>query len=639
MKQRRRKAQAVPRNRTPVEPKREAVPPAVEPVRPDAVSRLSWTALAAGTGLVAVSGAISLLRVGGPVPAPLAETLFWVGLALIVLPGALRLLSRDPSRLERIGIILLIALALYVVKFLRDPIAFTRHDELLHWRTASDIISTGRLFDPNPLLVVSPLYPGLESNVAALSHLGGADIFLAGVLVIGLARVVLVVALFLIFEDAFGSGWLAGIGVAIYMLNPSFVFFSSTFVYESLAIALSAVLILLTRRRQQASGRALLLYTIGAAVLCIALVLTHHVTTLATVGILLVIAASSWVLGRDRRSAQRAAEVAAFLLVLFLIWLFVAARATLTYLGPPIVNAAQQFVGLLLGEDVTRPLFTAETGVVAPLWERIAAIAATAITIAGIAIGVVLAWKRHRTNAFALALSAIAIAYPAILVVRSTRAGGELAARSSAFVFIGVAFAMALAVAWVITTDLVRWKLRWRHVLLGAASGLLLIGGVIIGTPSWQRLPGPYLVEADSRSINEESLAMADWTLSNLGPNRAFAGDRLNRLLVGSYGHQRVVFAHGAGTAQWAVFVTESIGATEVNVLRRGGVEFVVMDRRLSSGLPYVGYYYEKAERLRRAEDEPMHPSQLDNFDQAPGVSRIYDSGNVQVYDVSGLVR
>ena len=581
----------------------------------------------------------ALLRVGSPVPAPIAEALFWVGLLLIVLPGALRLLSREPSRLERIGLILLIGMGLYVVKVLRDPIAFTRHDELLHWRTATDIISTGRLFEPNSLLVVSPPYPGLESNVAAISHLGGADIFLAGVLVIGLARAILLVALFLVFEDGFSSAWLAGIGVAIYMLNPSFLFFSSTFVYESLAIALSVVLILLTRRRQYATGPALARYTIAAALLCVTLALTHHVTTLVTVGILSVIAISSRFLGRDPVAARRAAEVAAFLAAAFLIWLIIAAQATLAYLGPPIVDTIGQFIGLLMGEDVTRPLFTAETGQVAPLWERIAAIAATAITIAGIPIGVVLVWRRLRSNAFALALSAIAVAYPVILVVRSTRAGGELAARSSAFVFIGVAFVMALAVAWVITTDLVRWKVEPRHALLTGAAGLLLVGGVVIGTPSWQRLPGPYLVEADSRSINAQSIETAEWALEHLGPNRAFAGDRLNRLVLGSYGHQRVVFAHGAGTAAWAVFITESLGPTEVNVLRRGGVEYVVIDRRLATGLPYVGYYFEKAERIRRGVDEPMRASQLDNFDEAPGVSRIYDSGDVQVYDVSDLVR
>jgi hypothetical protein len=604
-----------------------------------ALSGPSGTVLVAAAGLLCVSVATSLLRVSSPVPPPIAEGLFWIGLLLVVLPGALRLLSRGPSRSERIGLVLLIGMGLYIVKVLRDPIAFTRHDELLHWRTATDIISSGRLFDANPLLVVSPPYPGLESNVAAVSQLGGADVFLSGLLVIGLARAILIVALFLVFEEGFSSAWLAGIGVAIYMMNPSFLFFSSTFVYESLAIALSVVLILVTLRRQRASRPTLARYTIAAATLCVVLVLTHHVTTLVTIGILSVMAISSRILGRDPVAARRAAEVAAFLAAAFLIWLIVAAQATLAYLGPPVIDTIRQFIGLLMGEDVTRPLFTAETGLVAPLWERIAAIAATAITLAGIAIGVVLAWRRMRSSAFALALSSIAVAYPVILVVRSTRAGGELAARSSAFAFIGVAFVLALAVAWIITSDLVRWRIEPRHALLTGAAAVLLVGGVVIGTPTWQRLPGPYLVEADSRSFNEQSLETASWALQHLGPDREFAGDRLNRLLMGSYGHQRVVFAHGAGTASWAVFVTDSIGPTEVNVLRRGGVEYVVVDRRLATGLPYVGYYFEKAERLRRAADEPMRASQLDNFDEAPGASRIYDSGDVQVYDVSDLVR
>lgn len=596
-------------------------------------------ALLAGAGLLLVSVSMSLLRVGSTVPEMVTNVMFWVGLLLIVVPGALRLLARDGGRLERVGLLLLTAEGLYLVKVFRDPIAFTRHDELLHWRTAFDIITSGRLFDANPLLVVSPPYPGLESNVAVLNQLGGADIFLGGLIVIGLARAILTVALFLIYERAFKSAWLAGIGVGIYMLNPSYVFFSSTFVYESLAIAISAVLILATIRRMEATGRTARVYAGIVILLSLALVLTHHVTTLATVGILTVISVVYLVFGRNGLAARRAAEGAALLGALFIIWLAVAAQATVAYLGPPIIDAVRQFVGLLLGEDVTRPLFTAETGLVAPLWERISAVAATVITLGGIGIGAVVTWRRYRANPLAISLMAIAVAYPAILVVRSTRAGGELAARSSAFVFIGAAFAIALAVAWVLSTEIVRWRPRWRRLSLSAAAGLLLVGGVIVGSPSWQRLPGPYLVEADSRSINLQSLAMAEWTVAHLGPNRAFASDRLNRLLLGAYGHQRVVFAHGAGTAEWAVFITDAIGPTEINVLRRGGVEFTVIDRRLSEGPPYVGYYYEKAERLRRAAEEPMRPSQLDNFDQVRDTSRIYDSGDLQIYDVQGLTR
>ncbi|MEO8246771.1 MAG: hypothetical protein ABI622_06570, partial [Chloroflexota bacterium] len=144
--------------RKPVAPptRKPVAPPAPTPAAvPVELGGLPPAALLAGAGLLLISISMSLLRVTTAVPELATNLMFWVGLLLVVVPGALRLLSRQASRLERIGLLLLIAEGLYLVKVVRDPIAFTRHDELLHWRTAFDIISSGRLFESNPLLVVS----------------------------------------------------------------------------------------------------------------------------------------------------------------------------------------------------------------------------------------------------------------------------------------------------------------------------------------------------------------------------------------------------------------------------------------------------------------------------------------------------
>lgn len=593
-------------------------------------------ALVTSIGLIILALAFTSLRLGGPLPEAVSEVAFWIGLLLITLPTANRLLGRSASRLERISLVVLMGLALYIMKILRDPIAFTRYDELLHWRTAFDIDATGRLFETNSLLVVSPVFPGLEANTVALMQVGGADVFSAGIVVIAVARIALVLALFLLYEKASGSAWLAGIATGIYMANPSFIYFSSTYVYESMGLAVAAGVLLLTVRRQEASGKGLTAYTVAVVLAVAALVVTHHITTLATIGILALLSTVSFLFQRRSVAGRRATEVTVLCAGLMLVWLFAVAQVTFAYLGPPIIQGAEQMIGLISGEDVLRPLFTSDSGTVAPAWERMVALGATGAAVVGLLIGVVRVWRGHRGSVLALVFAALALAYPVILVVRATQAGGLLAARSSSFVFLGVAFAMALAVGWVLALDRIGISVFHRRLGMVAVAGILVVGGLVLGSPPWQRLPGPFLVGADSRSITVEALAMADWAPEHLGSNRNFGTDRTNRLLLGSYGQQKVVFAHGAGVAQWAVFVTDEVGPSEQAVLARGLVDYVVIDRRLSDGIPFVGYYYEKAEGARRDPDQPMRDDQLDNFDEVDDAGRIYDSGELQIYDVRG---
>ncbi len=128
-----------------------------------------WLALAAAAGLVFVAGADALSRTGEPG----ASLLFWPGLALIVFPAALRLTGEEASSGERAATVVLVGLALYGIKVLRDPFAFTFADELAHFHNLQQIEDTGRLFGSNSILPVTPWYPGLESMYGGPRWHGG----------------------------------------------------------------------------------------------------------------------------------------------------------------------------------------------------------------------------------------------------------------------------------------------------------------------------------------------------------------------------------------------------------------------------------------------------------------------------------
>ena len=150
-------------------------------------------------------------------------------------------------------------------------------------------------------------------------------------------------------------------------------------------------------------------------------------------------------------------------------------------------------------------------------------------------------------------------------------------------------------------------------------------------------MPGPYLPAADTRSIESQGLAAAEWTRALLGPDNRLIADRTNRLLMGAYGEQRPVTGYADKVQISQVFFAPQLGPAEWQILRTGRVRYLVVDRRLSAGLPAAGVYIERGETPNDIHTTPIDPAALAKFDQLPGVSRLFDSGDILIYDVGVL--
>ena len=160
-----------------------------------------------------------------------ADTLFWIALATVIAPPmAARVVARDVKRLEALGLVVFDIIGRAVRgEGAKEPARVRRPRRVGHWRTTSDILATHHLFRLNPLIDTFGVFPGLASVTSAVASTAGVSIFHAGLIVVGAAKVVSVVALFLIYEQLGGSARLATVATLAYALNPNYLFFDASF--------------------------------------------------------------------------------------------------------------------------------------------------------------------------------------------------------------------------------------------------------------------------------------------------------------------------------------------------------------------------------------------------------------------------
>jgi hypothetical protein len=645
--------------------------------RPSGLGDLPRIALLASLGLLVVATGDTLSRLD----VVIAPLVWWVGLLLIVGPIGVRLIGRDATRRERLVLVTIAGLALYGIKIVGAPSSFVLFDEFLHWATLDDIVVSGRLFTPNNILLASPYYPGLEIATDLLVR-AGFSTWEAGVLIVGMGRVLVMIALFLLYERASGDSRMASIGALIYAANPGFLFFDSQFAYESLALPLAVFTMWCIQRREVATGATLPgrpgpgdaarisrltraghpLALTGVLVMAIAaVVVTHHVTALALSGSLVLWAVVGILMRLRGARPGGLAGPAVIAVTATVAWILYVASITVGYLVPAIGGAVDQVLELIAGDEGSRELFRSATGVAAPLWEQAVGYASVAVMLLTLPIALPIIRRRWPSAALPVTLGLIASLYPVSLLARLTARGAELAARSAEFIYVGAAFVAAIAALAILDAASERMPSNgWRSVIVvrlmsrfrpdgrrarRVATGLvmgglivLFMGGAILGIAPWARLPGPYLVAADPRSVSPAGIDAATWTLGALGPGRRFLSDRTDRVLLATYGRQHPISSVGDKVNLRSAYFDTTLTPEDRALLTWAGVDYVIADHRLSASLPYVGVYVERGEALTSGPwTEPMSAAALDKWRTLAEADRVYDNGDLEILDIRRL--
>jgi hypothetical protein len=174
-------------------------------------------------------------------------------------------------------------------------------------------------------------------------------------------------------------------------------------------------------------------------------------------------------------------------------------------------------------------------------------------------------------------------------------------------------------------------------VLIGLIAGtaIVYLGGTLLGSnPDWNRLPGPYLVSADFRSQDPETMAAVDWAAKHLPRGSTVAADRVPAVLLGSVAELWPVTHPEQGLEPAQLYFSASWGPQQTAIVRRLHIDYLYVDTRLADSLPYVGAYITEGEtpRLRR-----ITRADVEKFARIRGLTVVYRRGPVTIYDTAGL--
>jgi hypothetical protein len=600
------------------------------PVAPaTARSRLpvSGVALSAATGVMVAAAAYSAGRLGHA-SSPWADRAYWLGQALIVVPAAARLLSRRALAAgETVALVLVLTVAEYLLKVCYSPTAFSFVDELEHWRSTVNLLQSGHLFTVNYLLPISPTYPGLEEVTSALVSVTGLSVYPAGLIVAGVAHLLFVCLLYVLFRYVSRSHRIAGVAVLFYSSNPDLPSFDSMFVYQTLAVAFLGLALLAAWRvvaPQAAGDRAS--WLVLAMLAIVATVVTHHVTSFILVAILAVASATSLVVG-ERRSAAWLAALSFASAIAVVCWVKFVAPGTVSYFQPTADGLLQSFRALLSGKTLHAP----STSAGPPGNQALGAVAVLTMS-ALLPAGWWQVWRHYRRRPWIVAMAIGSMSWYAVVVIRLvTVDGSELAGRAATFVFIPASLIAALAGARVISARFQHWRAAAVSATIFAGVLILLFDGLVNGWPPyWERLPGPHQVAGFERSVGPQEIAAGQWALAALGPGNRFAADFGNYPVLGSYGDQNPL--------RNVAYLYTSAEYTQADALLADAQElrYVLVDSRLSRSLPENGKYFPVDPGAGKY-TSPLPLADLTKFNHVPGVARIYDGGNIVIYDLKGL--
>jgi len=558
--------------------------------------------------------------------------IYWAGVTLIAAPIFYVLCSARASSRERLTLVCMLGLGLYAVKLMHEPFGFTMTDEFPHAFNLEQILRHHKLFNSNAFLPISADYPGLEGAASSLAMLTGMSVFSTGIIVVGAARLMMMIGLFVLIGGISRSARVAGIGAAVYAANANFLLFGAQFAYESLALPLLVVVLACIAARDRARLSDERAWVLPIVLGIVAIVPTHHLTSYLMIAILLVVTIMRRVSSRFA-TAPPLWPFLAFAAGLTLAWLVVVASATVGYLSPVVGQAFESTLKTITGETPPRAAFTGALGAnqANDLGEKLIGFGSVLLLLVGFVLGFIAAKRRYRFRYQEQTILMIlaALGWFAASALRLAPAAWQVGNRLAEFLFIGAGFVIGS-----IPIDNYRvLRRRWpARAIIAACGAILVIGGAITGWPAGTRLANPTVVAADGHRIYSNPIGFGMWVGSHLPPGTTMVAPDADAATIMVYGQANALTGYDVYAD--AILTAKTLQSWELPEWRRDHVHYIVVDLRQRATDVTGGYFF--GLRPPAGPMDALLPiSTATRFDKA-GLPRIFDSGDIMVYDLQG---
>ena len=601
-------------------------------------------------------GMATLVRAYSIAETTLASTsefaLFWAGMFLLEFPLVVVIVIRTTPRTFRTALLILYGFVSYAPKLLRNPSSPLYHDEYAHWRETYEIISTGRLFQPNPLVPIISRFPGLHTATAALVHATGLTIWQAATLLLIVFHITLVLGLAALAQSLGLGNRTASIVAILYCLNSSFMYFDTQYAYESMAITLAVwTLVAYVRAVRSQSREGRIEWGFLTVVLSAGTVITHHLSTITLVIVMALVSLALSMPPLAKGEGWTWADAAtgwSLTLVTALLagaWFTFVAPSTWSYLSPYLGKGFSELMQAAAGSGDSRQLFGAS---LSPWWEQKSAYLVTVFALGLVVGGLLLIWyrirdgrlPRGRRRAFLLAFSFFGLVYFPSTVFIFSPVGAQGARRSWAFTWIGFSIlagpAAALLLNWA-GHRIRQWRRVSLYVGLAAIYAISLMGGTAAGLDASYRLPGPFLYGSDARSVTPELLATSEWFSARFGTSNNIITDRYTGLIFGSFGLQNTMYPSGV-LPFYNLYLAKPDDPIEppylIYDLSLTNVTYLIVDERMANELPELGVYFTSADPASVGPQNGISAfrGKLDKFNTMKWMVKIYQSDNYSIY-------
>lgn len=563
--------------------------------------------------------------------------LFWIAIIFPFVIFITVLIAARPSTRLRMFTISAVGLYPAIVYRLSSPLVLGGFDEHLHEQELSNLLHGSGLFAPNPMLRVGPNYPGLELFTGVVTRLSGLSVILAISIVVLFCRLLLVLTIYYASLTVSPSRRVASLTVIFYAISPQFYFFNSQFAYQTLALTLGLGGIFLLRRAILAENPAASRkFSRAGIVALLATVVTHHVTSWIVLAFLIL-----WTMAAPANQRRILLRATSIMGVAVICWSAIIADKLLAYMGPLFDADLKQLRAVLAGSSQRR-IFGGIAGMGAtPHWEQAMLIVYSLIcACSAMTAGWILLSRAIRSKDRMLGLLGIlCLASPITLAAHFVSSAADLGDRASTFFFLPLALSCSLVV--MRDSRIVQYSpLPRRHApallaLLICVTSVAYTGGVLLGSgPDWEKLPGPYLVSADPRTQDAETLAAVRWAAAHLSPGAEVVANRVPADLLASQARLWPVTVpqHGLDPA-WLYFAP-GWTSLQTAIVKGLHIRYIYVDQRLADSLPHMGFYFYRGETV-----EPRHitAGALAKFSHVSGLKVIYHHGPVAIYDTSGF--